>query len=162
MSYNFKNLLNIFFTSSKTALKTKSSAIKSFGSSLYKKITPRKLVSVIKIEGYINSITGLKLIHTVKNVPQRKTKALVVMINSQGGNLGQALIIKERLSFLKYHCKAPLFIFIQDFALQGAYEICSIGDKIYAEKTSLIGGLGRSKKYFQHLNRPFDKLGIEY
>lgn len=36
----------------------------------------------------------------------------------------------------------PLYTFAEDYALSSAFYLLSMGDKIFCNKTSLIGGLG--------------------
>lgn len=43
---------------------------------------------------------------------------------------------------MKEKYNLPLYTFAEDYALSSAFYLLSIGDKIYCNRTSLVGGVG--------------------
>lgn len=69
-------------------------------------------------------------------------KALAVSINSRGGTPVQCDLIIQKLHNFCHTHHIPLLTFAEDIAASGGYMILSAGDKVYADKTSIVGSIG--------------------
>ncbi|VFP85870.1 Protease 4 [Buchnera aphidicola (Cinara pseudotaxifoliae)] len=70
-----------------------------------------------------------------------KIKAIVLRINSPGGNTEDSERIRQKLLELK-QCKKPIVISMGDMAASGGYWISTAGDYIIAHPTTLTGSIG--------------------
>ena len=118
----------------------------------------KPIVAVIKIDDVINcerytclpSISSshlpcdraYKFNKSLKNVPKRRVKCLALVINSAGGSPSQCHHIVQRLKYYSANSKVPVYTFAEEAATSGGFYILAAGDKIFADKTSLLGGVG--------------------
>ncbi|MGI4816720.1 MAG: signal peptide peptidase SppA [Janthinobacterium lividum] len=70
-----------------------------------------------------------------------KIKAIVLRVNSPGGNTEDSELIRQKLLKLK-KCKKPIVISMGDIAASGGYWISTAGDYIIAHPTTLTGSIG--------------------
>jgi ClpP class serine protease len=76
----------------------------------------------------------------INNLPS-KTQKLGIVINSDSGSLSQAHIINKKLNILSKRKGITIYTFIEDCAVNAGFLLASNGDKIFADSTSIIGGL---------------------
>lgn len=63
-------------------------------------------------------------------------------VNSYGGHPAQAEIIGSRIRHFASKHNLPLYGFVSDRALSAGYAILSVADRIYVDRTSLLGNIG--------------------
>ena len=103
-----------------------------------------------------NIITGLRA--AFKN---KKTAGIILRINSPGGSPVQAGYINDEIHRLrKKYPGIPVYAVIRDICASGAYYIAVAADKIYADKSSLVGSIGVIMSGFGFV-KAIDKLGVE-
>lgn len=86
---------------------------------------------------------------------------VIVRINSPGGSPVQAGYINDEISRLRAeYPDKPLYAVIADVAASGGYYVAAAADKIYADKSSLVGSIGVVMNGFGFVGA-MDKLGVE-
>jgi ClpP class serine protease len=68
------------------------------------------------------------------------TSMLGIVINSSKGSLAQAHIISTKLNFLSKR-GVKIYTFIEDSAVNAGFLLACTGQQIFADTTSIIGGL---------------------
>ncbi len=124
-----------------------------------------KHTAVVKLSGLIaigekagseKIITGIK-----KAFEHEDTAGIVLEINSPGGSPVQsAYIFDEIMRLKKKHDSIPLYAVVTDIAASGGYFVASAADKIYVNKSSLVGSIGVRLDAFGFVDL-MQKLGIE-
>jgi len=103
-----------------------------------------------------NIIEGLRAAYKDKS-----TRGVILRINSPGGSPVQAGYVFDEIRRLrKEHKNVPLYAVITDIGASGAYYIAAASDKIYANKSSMIGSIGVLINSFGFVEA-MKKLGIE-
>jgi len=103
-----------------------------------------------------NIITGLR-----DAFKDKKTKGVILRINSPGGSAVQAGYVNDEIKRLRNkHKDIPLYAVISDMCASGGYYIASAADKIYADKASLVGSIGVLMNGFGFVET-LEKLGVE-
>lgn len=73
----------------------------------------------------------------------KKTKGVILRINSPGGSPVQAGQIYDEIKRLRaLHPKIPLYVVVDDICASGGYYVAAGADKIYVDKASLVGSIG--------------------
>ena len=109
-------------------------------------------------DGEIGGETFAKLISKLRK--DEKVKAIVLRVNSPGGSALASDIMWRELMLAKK--EKPLVVSFGDVAASGGYYISCMGDRIFAEPTTITGSIGvfglipNAKKLFN------DKLGITF
>jgi len=121
--------------------------------------------AIIEVKGVIaddteasadNVITALRSAYEDK-----KTKGIILRINSPGGSAVQAGYIYDEIKRLrKKHEKIPVYAVVTDMAASGGYYIAAAADEIYVDKASIVGSIGVLMSTFG-LEEGMKKLGIE-
>lgn len=121
--------------------------------------------ALVEIEGVIGSdkkasadnvITGLRAAFKDK-----KTRAVILRINSPGGSPVQAGYINDEIFRLRnLHPEIKVYAVITDICASGGYYIASAAHQIYADKASLVGSIGVVMDGFGFV-QALEKLGIE-
>jgi len=94
-------------------------------------------------------------------VKDKKTKGIVLSINSPGGSPVQSAYIYEEIRRLKVkHPKMPIYAVVSDICASGGYYIASATDKIYVNQSSMIGSIGVVMNGFGFVN-VMEKLGVD-
>jgi len=89
------------------------------------------------------------------------TAGVILRINSGGGSPVQSGQIYDEVKRLREeHDDIPLYAVIEDIGASGAYYIAAAADKIYADKSSLVGSIGVRSGGFGFVET-LDKLGVE-
>ncbi len=89
------------------------------------------------------------------------TAAVILQINSPGGSPVQSAYIHDEITRLRaLHEDIPLYAVVNDIAASGGYYVASAADKIYVNKSSLVGSIGVRMDSFGLVDL-IQKLGIE-
>lgn len=108
---------------------------------------------VIGDERYVKVLTDLR--------KDDRIKALVLRVNSPGGNILAAENILRELLLFKEAGK-PVVVSMGDYAASGGYYISAMADSIFAEQTTLTGSIGVFS-LIPNVSELFnDKLGIHF
>lgn len=90
-----------------------------------------------------------------------ETVGVILEINSPGGSPVQAAYIYDEIKRLRReHESIPLYVVVSDIAASAGYFVASSADKIYVNKSSLIGSIGVRMDNFGFVEL-MNKLGIE-
>ncbi|VAX09764.1 Periplasmic serine proteases (ClpP class) [hydrothermal vent metagenome] len=101
-------------------------------------------------------VTGLRAAFEDEN-----TKGVILRINSPGGSPVQAGYINDEIGRLKAkYPDIPVYAVIADVCASGGYYIAVAADKIYANKSSIVGSIGVLMNSFGFVES-MEKLGIE-
>jgi protease-4 len=91
----------------------------------------------------------------------KKTKGVVLRINSPGGSPVQAGQIYDEIRRLRaLHPKTPLYAVVDDICASGGYYVAAGADRIYVDKASIVGSIGVLMDGFG-FTQTMQKLGIE-
>ena len=89
------------------------------------------------------------------------TVGVIVRINSPGGSPVQAGYINDEIVRLREKFpKIPLYAVITDICASGGYYVAAAADKIYADKSSVVGSIGVLMNGFGFVDT-MEKLGVE-
>lgn len=121
--------------------------------------------AVIEIDGLISSESDASAENVVealrKAFEDKRTKGVVLRINSPGGSPVQAAIINDEVRRLRdKHKKVPVYAVIEDLGASGGYYVAVAADKIYVNRSSVLGSIGVLMNGFGFVDT-LDKLGIE-
>ncbi len=101
-------------------------------------------------------IKGLR--NAVKN---KKTKGIILNINSPGGSPVQSRNIYDEILRLKEkHPDIPIYSVVGDICASGGYYIAAASDKIFVNQASIMGSIGVLMNGFGFVD-VMDKLGVE-
>lgn len=89
----------------------------------------------------------------------RKTKALVLRVNSPGGEVYAAEQIRREVELTK-QAGIPVVVSMGDVAASGGYWISMNADRIYAEPNTITGSIGIFGMYF-NVPGTLDKIGVK-
>lgn len=90
-----------------------------------------------------------------------ETVGVILEINSPGGSPVQAAYIYDEIVRLRReHESIPLYVVVSDIAASGGYFVAASADRIYVNKSSLIGSIGVRMDNFGFVEL-MNKLGIE-
>eukprot|EP01017_Pseudomicrothorax_dubius_P034607 TRINITY_DN476_c0_g1_i1.p1 TRINITY_DN476_c0_g1~~TRINITY_DN476_c0_g1_i1.p1 ORF type:complete len:331 (+),score=73.38 TRINITY_DN476_c0_g1_i1:61-993(+) len=120
----------------------------------------KPVVSCIRINGMINQNRTALLVKSLEKVNTLQSKALAVIIDSEGGRPGQGQIMAEKLKYFAEAHHLKLYTFAQSMAASAAYVILCVGDHVVADRTSLVPSIGALSVHFSVKNQ-LNKLGIE-
>lgn len=128
-------------------------------------LTADQHTSLVEVRGIIasgeeanadNVITGLR-----DAFKDKKTKAVILRINSPGGSPVQSGYINDEVFRLReQHPTIPVYAVITDICASGGYYIATAANEIYADKASLIGSIGVVMDGFGFVGT-MEKLGVE-
>jgi signal peptide peptidase SppA len=125
-------------------------------------IAVMRLDEVIGKTGIIKSgltISSLnKLIEKMFKIEQ--LKAVCLCINSPGGSPVQAELIATRIIKLAEEKEVPVYSFVEDVAASGGYWLAMAGDKIFVNRSSIIGSIGVISSRFG-FHEAMAKIGVE-
>jgi protease-4 len=123
-------------------------------------------VTVVVAEGEISSgkqpagsIGGESTAELIRNARENKrTKALVLRVNSPGGEVYAAEEIRREVALTR-KAGIPVVVSMGDVAASGGYWISMNADQIYAEPNTITGSIGIFGMYFT-VPGALSKLGI--
>jgi protease-4 len=91
----------------------------------------------------------------------KKTAGVILEINSPGGSPVQSAYIYDAIQHLRtQYPNMPLYAVVEDVAASGGYFVASAADKIFVNRSSMVGSIGVRMDNFGAVNL-IDKLGIE-
>jgi len=114
------------------------------------------LISIGEKSGADTVIAGLE-----SAFEHEETVGVILEINSPGGSPVQAAYIYDEIKRLRRkHESIPLYVVVSDIAASGGYFVAASADRIYVNKSSLIGSIGVRMDNFGFVEL-MNKLGIE-
>ena len=91
----------------------------------------------------------------------KKTKGVILRINSPGGSPVQAGQIYDEIRRLRaLHPKIPLYAVVDDICASGGYYVAAGADRIFVDKASIVGSIGVLMDGFG-FTQTMEKLGVE-
>jgi protease-4 len=91
----------------------------------------------------------------------KKTKGVILRINSPGGSPVQAGQIHDEIKRLRaLHPDIPLYAVVDDICASGGYYVAVGADKIFVDKASIVGSIGVLMDGFG-FTQTMQKLGVE-
>ncbi len=125
----------------------------------------RKHTALVKMDGVIASnekASAKNIIASLQDAfDDKQSAAVILQINSPGGSPVQSAEIYDEMRRLrKKHKEIPLYVVVSDMAASGGYFVASAADKIFVNKSSLVGSIGVRMDSFGLVGL-IDKLGIE-
>jgi len=91
----------------------------------------------------------------------KKTKGVILRINSPGGSPVQAGQIHDEIKRLRaLHPDIPLYAVVDDICASGGYYVAAGADKIFVDKASIVGSIGVLMDGFG-FTQTMQKLGVE-
>jgi len=101
-------------------------------------------------------VTGLR-----NAFEDKKTKGVILRLNTPGGSPVQSRYINEEITRLKEkYPKIPIYAVVVDMCASGGYYIAAATDKIYADVGSIVGSIGVLMNGFGFV-QAMDTIGIE-
>lgn len=118
-----------------------------YASNLGYKIVPSSdIMGMVRIEGEITDSSNAsadKIIPALKDAfEQSNVKAVLLYINSPGGQPAESERINNYIDQMKIKTKKPVYAVISNTGASAAYLIAIHADKIYAGKYSMVGSIG--------------------
>lgn len=90
-----------------------------------------------------------------------ETAGVILEINSPGGSPVQSAYIYDEIKRLRQKYETiPIYVVVVDIAASGGYFVAAAADRIYANKSSLVGSIGVRMDSFGVVEL-MEKLGIE-
>jgi len=90
-----------------------------------------------------------------------ETAGVILEINSPGGSPVQAAYIYDEIKRLRRKYESiPIYVVVVDIAASGGYFVAAAADRIYVNKSSLVGSIGVRMDNFGFVEL-MQKLGIE-
>jgi signal peptide peptidase SppA len=104
-------------------------------------------VPVIRLQGTIGtggrSLSDASLASLIERAFKRgKPTAVALVINSPGGSAVQSSLIAARIRRLAEEKKIEVHSFVEDVAASGGYWLACAGDKIWVDRSSIVGSIG--------------------
>ena len=124
-----------------------------------------KHTAVVKLNGVIAAGESAGARNVIKGVKaafeHEDTAGIILEINSPGGSPVQAAYIFDEIKRLREkHEAIPLHAVVADIAASGGYYVAAAADRIYVNKSSLVGSIGVRLDAFGFVEM-MEKLGIE-
>lgn len=90
-----------------------------------------------------------------------ETAGVILEINSPGGSPVQSAYIYYEIKRLRGEYESiPIYVVVSDIAASGGYFVAAAADRIYVNKSSLVGSIGVRMDSFGFVGL-MDKLGVE-
>ena len=117
------------------------------------------LTGTVENDGDINALAVNKILKTAfENV---NSVGLILRINSPGGSPVQSALIYDEIRRLKKeHPEKKVIAVVEDIAASGGYFIASAADKIFVNKSSIVGSIGVVFNGFGFVEL-LKKIGVE-
>ncbi len=121
--------------------------------------------ALVEVDGIIAPDTKAsadKIVTGLRNAfKDKKTKAVILRINSPGGSPVQSRYVNDEITRLrKKYPDIPLYAVVVDMCASGGYYIAAAADKIYADRGSIVGSIGVLMNGFGFVDG-MEELGIE-
>jgi protease-4 len=125
---------------------------------------PKEHTALIDLQGVIASddASADSIIASLQGAfEDKKTKGVILRINSPGGSPVQAGQIHDEIKRLRaLHPKTPLYVVVDDICASGGYYVAAGADKIFVDKASIVGSIGVLMDGFG-FTQTMEKLGVE-
>jgi protease-4 len=127
--------------------------------------TLKEHTALVDVKGIIAPETKAsadKVVTGLRNAfKDKKTKAVILRINTPGGSPVQSRYINDEILRLKKkYPKIPVYAVVADMCASGGYYIASAADKIYADPGSIVGSIGVLMNGFGFV-KGMESLGVE-
>ncbi|WP_417270850.1 S49 family peptidase [Celeribacter sp.] len=104
-------------------------------------------VNVVRLDGAIATKRGGLNDQAIAPAIERafrkgKPTAVALSINSPGGSPVQSSLIAARIRRLADEKGIPVYAFVEDVAASGGYWLACAADKIYVDRSSIVGSIG--------------------
>lgn len=124
-----------------------------------------KHTALVEISGIIGPGTDASAEHINASLQaafkDTNTQGVVVRINSPGGSPVQSQNIYDEMRRLRAkHPIIPLYVVVEDMCASGGYFVAAGADRIYVNKSSLVGSIGVRMDGWG-VTGLMDKLGVE-
>ena len=117
------------------------------------------LTGIVENEGDINALAVNKILKTA--FENANSVGLILRINSPGGSPVQSALIYDEIRRLKKnHPEKKVIAVVEDVAASGGYFIASAADKIFVNKSSIVGSIGVVFNGFGFVEL-LKKIGVE-
>lgn len=121
--------------------------------------------ALVQLNGVIADDTDAsadKIIRALRRAFKNEdTKGVILRINSPGGSPVQSGYINDEMERLREeYPDIPLYAVVTDICASGGYYIAVGAEKIYADKSSLVGSIGVLMSSFGFVDA-LEKLGVE-
>ncbi|MFT3788380.1 MAG: signal peptide peptidase SppA [Tepidisphaeraceae bacterium] len=104
---------------------------------------PSQKVAVVKFDGVITSETATRFIALLDKVDDdRDVRALVIQIDSPGGEVTASDEVYDRIIRLKTERKLPVVVSMSSLCASGGYYFACAADRLVAQRTTLTGSIG--------------------
>jgi protease-4 len=119
----------------------------------------------VDVDGIISSETDASAENVTKALKaafkDKGTKGVILRINSPGGSPVQSAMINEEIRRLRdKHPKIPVYAVVEDLCASGGYYVAVAADKIYVNRSSVVGSIGVLMNGFGFVDT-LEKLGVE-
>ena len=125
---------------------------------------PKEHSALIDLQGVIASdqASADSIIASLQGAfDDKKTKGVILRINSPGGSPVQAGQIYDEIKRLRAkYPKTPLYAVVDDICASGGYYVAAGADKIFVDKASIVGSIGVLMDGFG-FTETMQKLGVE-
>ncbi|HEY9098590.1 MAG TPA: S49 family peptidase [Thiobacillus sp.] len=125
---------------------------------------PKEHTALVDLQGVIsaNDTSADSIIASLQGAfEDKKTKGVILRINSPGGSPVQAGQIYDEIKRLRgLHPKIPLYAVVDDICASGGYYVAAGADKIFVDKASIVGSIGVLMDGFG-FTQTMEKLGVE-
>lgn len=124
-----------------------------------------KHTALVRVEGIIASGERAGAANVIQGLrdafEHTDTDQVVVEINSPGGSPVEASRIYDEMKRLRTEYEdIPLYVVVNDIAASGGYYIAAAADRIYVNRSSLVGSIGVRMDAFGFVDL-MDKIGVE-
>lgn len=100
-------------------------------------------IVVLPIEGVIETDESGFIPEAIEAIREdNRVRALVLRVNSPGGTISGSDYYLHLLKELKKDLEIPVIVSMGDVAASGGYYISTVGDKIFAERSTVTGSIG--------------------
>jgi protease-4 len=127
-------------------------------------VSIKEHTALVDLQGVIASdqASADSLIGSLQNAfDDKKTKGVILRINSPGGSPVQAGQIYDEIRRLRaLHPKTPLYAVVDDICASGGYYVAAGADRIFVDKASIVGSIGVLMDGFG-FTQTMAKLGVE-
>lgn len=128
-------------------------------------LSKKKHTAMVDVEGIIASGEPASADNIVQGLREafkdKKTKGVVLRINSPGGSPVQASYVNLEIKRLREkYPDTPLYAVVSDVCASGGYYIAAAADKIYVNESSIVGSIGVLMDSFG-FEESMEKLGVE-
>ncbi len=127
-------------------------------------VSIKEHTALVDLQGVIaaDKTSADMVVESLQNAfDDKKTKGVILRINSPGGSPVQAGQIHDEIKRLRgLHPSIPLYVVVDDICASGGYYVAAGADKIFVDKASIVGSIGVLMDGFG-FTQTMQKLGVE-